>query len=355
MSSGPLRAELEPLASLDAARDGWDDLAAAVGNPFATWAWADAWWRVYGGGRRLALWRVRDRDGRAAAILPLYATGRGPLTVLRFLGHGAADELGPLCAPADRPLAAAALRRVTRDSGAGTLLLAERLPGDAGFADLLRGRVLQREPSPLLATGGLGWDDWLATKSSNFRGQARRMERKLARDHDLRFRLAEDPDRLGADLQTLFTLHDARWEEEGGSAAFDEDRRAFHRAFAERALADGRLRLWLAEVDGAPAAAWYGLRFAGQEWYYQLGRDPGWDRYKVGFVLLVHTIRSAFEDGMTHYRFGLGGEEYKERFATGDPGVETVVAGPGAPAATAAAGLAPRLPPAARRLLRGRG
>ncbi|HEX2086427.1 MAG TPA: GNAT family N-acetyltransferase [Solirubrobacteraceae bacterium] len=344
--------DLEPLPSFEEARPEWDALAEAAANPFGTFAFSAAWWAVYGRGRELALARVRAPDGRTAAILPLYRADRGPVRLLRFLGHGAADEAGPLCAPADRPLAVAALRRVGAGLGPRGLLLAERLAGDAGIAEGLGGHVVRREASPVLAIEG-GWEEWLAGKSSNYRGQVRRMERRLARDHDLRFRLTEDPASLAADLETLFRLHDLRWEQAGGTAAFDEDRRAFHRDFAARALEQGWLRLWIAEVDGEPAAAWYGLRHAGRDWYYQLGRDPRWDAYKLGFVLLVHTIRDAFAAGVASYHFGLGDEEYKGRFATHDPTLLTVTAGGSRAAKLAAAAIRAgrRLPAGPRRLL----
>ena len=345
---------LERVATLGGAREGWDELAAATGNPFATYEWTDAWWTRYGEGRALAVRRVHTPDGRLAAILPLYRSRRGPATVLRFLGHGASDELGPLCAPADRALAAAALLRAAEEEQGIAVVLAERLPGDAGYGAALGGRVVRRDASPLVDTEGRSWDEWLESRSANFRQQARRLERRLARDHALAFRLADDPARLDADLDTLFALHDARWS--GGSDAFTEERRALHRDFAARALDRGWLRLWFAEVDGAAAAGWYGLRYAGSDWYYQLGRDPRWDRYRVGFVLLVHTVRAAFEDGMRSYRFGLGPEDYKDRFASRDPGTETVVAG--GPAAALVAGgarLARRLPAGPRRLVKGRG
>jgi CelD/BcsL family acetyltransferase involved in cellulose biosynthesis len=343
----------ERLTALEDARPGWDELAEAAGNPFGTWAWCAAWWAQYGAGRELALLRVRDAEGRVAAILPLYRADRGPVRLLRFLGHGAADLHGPLCAPEDRPLAAAALRRAASELGPGGLLLAERLAGDEGLAGALGGRVVRREPSPVLRIDGESWEDWLQAKSSNFRGQVRRMERKLAKEHELAFRMTADPATLDADLQTLFDLHDARWAEEGGTAAFTDERRAFHRDFARRALDAGWLRLWVADVDGAPGAAWYGLRHAGRDWYYQFGRDPRWDRSKLGFVLLVHTVRDAFEAGMTAYHFGLGGEEYKDRFATHDPGLDTVLAGRPLTTRTAAAAIAAaqRLPDGPRRLI----
>jgi hypothetical protein len=44
----------------------------------------------------------------------------------------------------------------------------------------------------------------------------------------------------------------------------------------------------------------------------------------VGFVLLAHAIRAAADDGMVEYRLLRGDEEYKHRFGTHDPGLETV-------------------------------
>jgi CelD/BcsL family acetyltransferase involved in cellulose biosynthesis len=179
----------------------------------------------------------------------------------------------------------------------------------------------------------------------------RRRERKLAKSHELSFRLS-DGERLEGDMSTLLRLHAARWED--ASAAFEPELEAFHREFAAIALERGWLRLWICEVDGNPVAAWYGLRYADCECFYQSGRDPAWDEHSVGFVLLAHSIRSAFEDGMREYRFLRGGDAYKGRFADGDPGVETMVVGRGSLGrpAVAAAGAIGRLPRGDRLLAR---
>jgi CelD/BcsL family acetyltransferase involved in cellulose biosynthesis len=154
-------------------------------------------------------------------------------------------------------------------------------------------------------------------------------------------------------MRTLASLHDARWAGER-TGAFSAGRAEFHQDFAKTALERRWLRLWLAEVDGRAVAAWYGFRFGGAEWYYQSGRDPDWDKESVGLVLLAHTIRAAFDDGLTTYRLLRGGESYKDRFATSDPGLETVVAGSGplGSAAQRASGAALRL---RRALQRSRG
>jgi CelD/BcsL family acetyltransferase involved in cellulose biosynthesis len=76
-------------------------------------------------------------------------------------------------------------------------------------------------------------------------------------------------------------------------------------------------------------AAWYGFRFSGVESFYQSGRDPDWDRSRVGACLLEHTIREAFADGMLEYRLLRGDETYKRRYATRDASICTVAAARG--------------------------
>jgi CelD/BcsL family acetyltransferase involved in cellulose biosynthesis len=344
---------LEPLDGLSGAREEWSALAEQAANLFATWEWADAWWRVYGKGRRLAVTGCRDADGRLVAILPLYVHRRGPVRALRFIGNGPADQLGPICAPEHRQATAEALQRLLKERGGSwDVLLAERLATAEGWTGRLGAEVVHRESSPTLHISGRSYDEYLAASSKNFREQMKRRARKLAREHDVEFRLS-DGEHLQADLDTLFRLHDERWSGSGEeTSAFGEARQAFHTAFARYALDRGWLRLWVLEADGRAVACWYGFRFAQIDWYYQSGRDPDWERQSVGFVLLAHTIKEAFDGGMLEYRLLRGGEGYKDRFASDDPGLETVALarGPVGHAALLAARAARR--PAVRRVLR---
>ena len=238
--------------------------------------------------------------------------------MLRFLGHGHSDELGPVCAPPDREAAAEALRQ-TIESGKSDLFLGNDLPGGFDWADRLGGRVLERTESPVARFEGESWDDFVGARSTKLRRRLRYYERGLAA-HGLEYRLATDPARLEADLDTLFGLHAARW----GESPWFAPARDFHEEFAAIALERGWLRLWFLELEGKAAAGWLGYRFAGVESHYQSGRDPAWDRASVGIVLLAHTMREALADGIDEYRFLRGGEDYKKRFATDDPGVVTV-------------------------------
>jgi CelD/BcsL family acetyltransferase involved in cellulose biosynthesis len=322
-SAGARSLVVESLGDARGVRARWQELASASQNVFSTWEWASVWWRHFGSGRTLDVLSVLDADGRTIALLPLTRERRGPFRIVRFAGSGVADELGPVCAPADRVAATAPLR-VAADGA--DVLIAERLRSDWP-PRLLGGRILSEDDSPVISLAAEGdWEAYLRARSSNFRQQVRRRERKLQRSLDVRFRLADDPARLDADVDALVALHRARWGAQ--SSSFDGARESFHREFAAVALERGWLRLWLAESDGVPVAAWYGFRFAGVESYYQSGRDPQWDRHAVGAGILEHSIREAFADGLHEYRLLRGDESYKRRYATA-PGAVVTAAIPG--------------------------
>ena len=312
---------LERVDGLASVSDEWSALAATTGNVFASWDWNDVWWQHLGGSRPLLTYALRESRGGLLGILPLFESRSFPVRVVRFLGCDGGDELGPICAPSDRDLAATALRTAVDQTGA-SVFLAERLPSESEWVRRLSARPLQREGSPVVHLGEAGWDDYLRARSRNFREQVGRRERKLFRSQSAQFRLSSDPSELEADLDALFRLHAARW---GGTTTDFMRLEPVHRAFARRALEKGWLRLWLLEVDGRAVASTYGFRYGGTESYYQSGRDPAWDSYSVGFVLLAHAIREACNDGIASYKLLRGDEAYKYRFATADEELETGV------------------------------
>jgi perosamine synthetase len=311
---------VDPIESLDSLHDEWNALATETGNIFATWEWTSIWWRHFGRGRDLLTQACYTQDGQLFAILPLYLSAARPLRIARFLGHRESDHLGPICRESDRAEAGRALLETLRRQRLD-LFVGENMPANQGWSAFLGAKVLRRTGSPVLRFRGASWGELLAARSANFREQVGRRERKLRREHEVCFRLSDDPERLHDDLDILFSLHSARWK---GGGLFTSTSEGFHREFAVDAMERGWLRLWVLELDGEPAAAWYGFRFGDAESYYQAGWNPAWSGSSVGFVLLVHTIREALEDGVGEYRFLEGSEGYKYRFTREDPGLETI-------------------------------
>jgi CelD/BcsL family acetyltransferase involved in cellulose biosynthesis len=345
----PAAVRFELVDRLESLREEWTNLAEQGQNVFATWEFGNTWWEYFGAGRRLVTVGCRDTGGELFAVLPLYFWRRRPLRVVRFVGNGAGDVLGPVCRPERVDDAAGALRRLLEVAPWDwDVFVGENLPGEQNWPQQLGGHVIRREGNPILRAPD-GFERFLAQRTPNFRSAVRRGERRLGRRYHVRFRLS-DSTTLNADLNALFQLHRARF---GAQSAFGGDRAAFHRAFARRAHVRGWLRLWILELDGRSVATQYGFRFGGVESFYQSGRDPELRRESLGMVLLSHAIRSAADDGIREFALLRGHEPYKYRFATDDRGLDSVCVTRGPAGAAALAFVkAARSSRTARKLLR---
>jgi CelD/BcsL family acetyltransferase involved in cellulose biosynthesis len=301
----------------------WSALAEASTNVFLTPEWALTWWEHYGDGREPVTLGERDDAGVLRSVLVGYCRDRGPLRVLRLVGRGPADELGPACTPERRTMAAAALASSLRGLDACDLFLGEQLRADVDWPHALGGRAIDRIPSPGVRLDYSSWDDYLASRSPKHRYHVRKNERR-ATAAGATVRLADDPERLDSDLDAFLHLHR---RQHGAGSVFDSPRATrFLRAFAHVALARGWLRLWLLERRGRPLAAWYGFRFGGCDAHYQSARSRS-ETDAVGSALIAHVLRGALADGMREYRFLRGGEEYKYRWANSDAPLATVAVG----------------------------
>lgn len=300
--------------------DVWNALALRARNLFATHTWASTWWEEYAEGATPHV--LCDDPADPRVLLPLYSRGR-LLRQVRWIGHGPADLLGPVCAPDDLSRAAPLLSAALDDGRlpADVVLLQDGLRTVLWW-DELAPTTISAEPSPVVRfEPGQGWEEWLAAKSKNFRRQVTKKRAGLEREHDVSYRLATAAT-IEQDLDDLFTLHAARWE--GESPLLEPRLRRFTATFANRALDHGWLRLWTMQVDGRCAAAALGFRFGPDFYCYQFGRDPELDRESVGFVLLTHVVHEEIESGAEEFRFLRGDEDYKQRFATDDAGITTV-------------------------------
>ncbi len=310
----------------------WRKLAVDAGNAFVTPEWFRASRAAAGEDTEAAILTLTGSSGELRGLLPLVAGAGRRRRTFRFAGAAFGDRFHPLgLSPGDRG----------RVAGAGAALIAghrdaivldnvEPAPWidelAAGLPASRRGPRYRRASLPF-ARLEESWDGFLTQRSRNFRSQLSRKARVLAERHSVGYRLTETLAELDRDLDTFFSLHDARWSGRGGSAAASRAWRDFHRRFAHQALEQGWLRLWSLELDGRPAASWYGWRLGRRYSYYQAGFDPASAGLSIGFLLLAHTFRSAIEEGAREYDLLMGDEDYKRRFADDACSVETRVFG----------------------------
>jgi CelD/BcsL family acetyltransferase involved in cellulose biosynthesis len=305
---------------LDSLREDWTRLAAASRNLFATWEWNELWWRHYGHGRRLRVVVSRRDDDEIDAIVPLFLWSGRPFRILRLIGHGHGDLLGPICDRDDAETSVRALRHALA-AEPYDVFVGDWVAGDRDWTRILGGRVVRETGYPILRFQDGSWDEYLASRSQSFRKRARHRRNRLERHHDVSYRYAVSAT-LEADLDAVFRLHHARFGEH--RCHFCGEHEAFQREFAALAFERGWLRLLLLEVDGEPVCSEYGFVFQNDYFSYQGGRDPAWARESVGFLLEFESVRKALQEGTTEYRFLGGDEGYKYHFATEDPRLETV-------------------------------
>lgn len=315
-----------PDVALRAHRDRWRELAVERSNAFVTPEWFEAWSAAYGEGSGSRVAVVTEGD-RVIGLIPLAVEGSGPLRVTRIAGANLADLLHPVAAAADEDaVAAATLAALAAERGGGAIVL-DNVDGDAAWwqgAPGLRAHPRAASPGPYVSLAGLDWDGYLQQRSSSFRKRLRQIERGLAREAEIAFRLCRDEGDATAGMATFFDLHYRRWAERGGSSLSAERARAFHLDFAAAAARRGWLRLWIVEADGEPIAASYGWRVGERQAFYQSGLDDRFARHSVGLLLQAHAIREAIAEGAREYDMLLGDEGYKGRFCDRSRDLRTV-------------------------------
>jgi CelD/BcsL family acetyltransferase involved in cellulose biosynthesis len=309
----------------DSVLGAWRQLAELRENPFLTPEWFFAWMQANPSEEPFViLWRLA---GEVCGVLPLVRVRKGLFHELRFAGARRGDWFTPACRPEDEPaMAAACAELLRRERRSWQLLVLDRVDEaddwpQALWREGLGGAIAPARPRrhdllPYIAFDEGGYDAYHAGRSRNFRSQLGRRRRKLEKEHELSFRMTTDPDRFDADFDTFFHLHEERWSDRGGSSSGADEVREFQRAFAAAALERGWLRLWIAEADGAPRAAWYGWRIGNRYCYALSGLSKDYETFALGTVLLAHTVEQAAAEGATVYDLMWGDESYKSRFQT---------------------------------------
>jgi CelD/BcsL family acetyltransferase involved in cellulose biosynthesis len=303
-------------------RCAWRRLAIGRENPFLTPEWFEAWHDPAMETPWILVWRRRP-GAEMGAVMPLVRSHSGLVRTLRFPGADNGDWFGIAARPEDeRDAAMALLAELRSRGGEWDVLRLDRIEsemgGDVASGDEL-GLATLREPDvlPFLEFGGGGYEEWLASRSRNFRSQLGRRRRRAEAEHEVTFRDTPLLADLDAAMATLFELHEARRRTQGGEGVLSARARAAYGRFAELSIEQGWLRMHSLELDGRPVASWHGWRIGGRYCYGISGFDPTWEDLAVGTLVLAHSIERAADEGARVYDLLWGDEKYKERYATG--------------------------------------
>lgn len=321
-------------AGFQGLRKEWSELASASDSAsiFLTWEWLYTWWRHLGAHLRPEIWTVRA-NGRLVGIAPFVSKGWEPRR-LRFCrssaflgaplrsGNVGSDYLDVIvrrdCPDALGELTEALVRRgrvidlAQVTSGSAAEQIVTRLQ-DARW----QLRAVEGGICPVVDLAGHTWESYLASRGREHRYGVQRKLRGLRKNFDVSFDAARTEDERRVALALLLDLHERRWRDKGTSDAFHTPGlRAFHEDFTRLALERGWLRLFVLRLSGAPAAAFYGLRYGTSFFFYQSGFDPAYSRHGVGVATMALSIEAAVGEGAQIFDMLHGEEEYKFHWST---------------------------------------
>lgn len=337
---------------LEDLRGRWDALAEAAGRPYCAPGWMLSWWRhAAPPGARLCVAAAWEEEA-LVGLAPLWGERRAGVEWLRPLAADVAHRTEPLSRPGDEARVAPALAcAIAGTQPEPDVVALEGLGPNSPWPSLLAAgwpgtrrpqlRAEREVPAPQVTLGPDGYDAWLARKSSNFRGQARRLRRK-AEAAGARFVRIGEVEELEPALRELARLHHARWEPKGGSAALDERVEAMLRAAAEDLAPRGRLWIWAIEAAGRTVSSHLFVAAGDQVVYWLGGHDDGWGAHKPGLQALISAVEDAFGRGAGRLDLGPGGQDYKYRLADADDTLEWMTLVPPGRQAVARASLAAR-------------
>lgn len=310
---------------LAALREEWGRLLDRVpaNTIFLTWEWQHLWWRILGAkdGARLHVVAVRQGDD-LIGLAPLAKLGEG--ATLHFSGgEEIADFLDILALPGHEAQVAGAvldflrgeewssygeewssveLRNLREDSvGAAHLIPEARRRG-------LLVEVGQEDVSPWLRLPE-SWDAYQQSLSKKDRHELRRKLRRLHSAGDVRWYLADDPDRRESDVADFIRLH--RLSDESKAEFMTSDMEGWFRGIVEQFAPARKLRLYFLELDGLRVASAICFDYGNQFLLYNSGYDPECARLSVGLALKAYCIHDAIVAGREVFDFLQGSEPYK--------------------------------------------
>lgn len=296
----------------------WEELyeTSGLGNPFLSYAWAQAWRSSLCPESRLFILTYR-RFGKLTGILPLRLENRFGIRVLRFLVDGRADYLSALHHPSDRESAKQLYGALAQRQKAWDLAIFRNWNDAILDLDptLLPPALLHDSeaaiPAPYLALPE-DWAELIRTGPTMLR-QSKRKASRFARDGGTIELVCDvEPQMVNTITDYISAIESQSWKFGTSAARFqsEADKRMLRMLLTSSALPN-TIEIWLAFLQESPVAFMLNFKMADRTCYYQGAFDKRTSKLSPGAVLHYHAIKRTWELGLREYDFMMGDESWK--------------------------------------------
>jgi CelD/BcsL family acetyltransferase involved in cellulose biosynthesis len=296
---------------------------------FSTPEWLQSWWEAFGTNRHLVVLAFSDKHGSLFGIAPLYWENSkhsllGGIKQLRLVGDGSgdSDNLDFIVRRGEENRFVSALMQWINSQNNCGVCSFNTLPADSSVAKTLishlqdakwpaRQTSIPNSAVPLPST----WESYIEGLSPKFRRLITRCRRKLDAQYQLRFRRCERAAEIPEMLETLYSLHQKRWNSINEPGSFNSaERRELYKRMAAAFLQRGWLELWTLELNDRPVAAQMSFRYRDRVYGLQEGFDTDFFSQHVGYVLRAGMFEHFIRSGVKTYDFLGGFNAQKQRW-----------------------------------------
>jgi CelD/BcsL family acetyltransferase involved in cellulose biosynthesis len=305
--------ELEDLA------EDWDRLWRQTPgrHVFGRLDWIRAWWRAYGGDRRLCT-PVLHRGDTTVGIWPLCRIDNS----IRAIGMPRSDFNEFLCDPEEAPgLLASALEALTSLPRKWSHLEVENVPEPSALLaaarrcpEPWRSRIRLDSGQTCSSVDFDGHDDHVRDRLLENRHLLRK-ERRIARFGPVAFRHLPHRAEILEHLPRFFEMHAGRRALVGEESMFRGSReREFYRNLVEELDPTGILRFGVLTVGETIVGYHLGFELDGRYVCYKPTFDAEFSKWSPGEVLFHRIFLYVAERGLAACDFTVGDEGFKSRF-----------------------------------------
>lgn len=280
-------------------------------DPFLSCDWFAAWWRAFGGHRRLYLVTASDR-GRLRAVLPLMLerTWRHgiPLRRLAAIGNDHTPRFDLVRADDDKHLHRSIWNHLMTLQNEWDVLDFPRLSADSITTDHfvrlameqgVKYRLWQKAPQSPWIDIQPSWEDYLELRSSGFRKALRRKMRRLAALGNVGLETVIGGDALAQGVADGLHIEAEGWKGSNRTAISSQPAiKGFYKELAEAMAARGQLRLHFLTIDDERIAFDYSIIANRCLYSLKAGHSIAHARFSPGTLLLGLILQGAHEEGL---------------------------------------------------------
>jgi CelD/BcsL family acetyltransferase involved in cellulose biosynthesis len=288
---------------------------------FLTWEWIKAWWGSYGAGRRLWILKV-ERDGNLVGLAPFYQEEFRRFGIFEYrgvylIGDGSSDsDYLDLISKRDEEefVARSIVKHLLKHQDQWDVLFLNEIPESSPHFQWLRKCAGERRwyweeaeaPCTYVALPS-DWNEYLRSLKPRVRTKIRSLSSRLEQNFKVEFNCCERSHELESRLESLFCLHNLRWQEDGREGVFmSPAKRRFYAEMSTRFLERGWLRLYSLSLNGSYVAHQFCFEYRNRIFLLQEGFDPTLAEHGVGNVLRAYVFRDCIDRKIAVYDF-LGG------------------------------------------------